>query len=100
MPVRDGAAFLAESVTSVREQTLRDLELVVVDDGSTDATAEILAEAAREDDRIVVVRRERQGATAARNHGCAIARGRYLAMLDADDVATADRLRLQVGLLD
>jgi glycosyltransferase involved in cell wall biosynthesis len=100
MAVRDGAAFLAEAVDSVRAQSLADLELVVVDDGSTDATPEILADLAGQDERIRVLRQPGAGLSPALNRACSEARGRYLARLDADDVALAERLTLQTEFLE
>ena len=99
MAVRDGAAFLAEAIESVRAQTLEDLELVVVDDGSTDQTPQILADFAGRDERIRIVR-QHGGVSRARNRGCREARGRYLACLDADDAALPERLAWQVAFLD
>ena len=58
MPVRNGERFLREALDSTLAQTLADLELIVVDDGSTDATPEILAEAAQRDPRVHVQRQE------------------------------------------
>jgi glycosyltransferase involved in cell wall biosynthesis len=100
MAVRDGEAYLAEAIASVRSQTFSDLELIVVDDGSTDATPEILDAASREDDRIRVLEQAAGGVSRARNRGCEAARGRYLAILDADDVALPERLALQVPFLE
>src|SRR2546421_3823488 len=100
MAVRDGAAFLAEAVDSVRAQSLAELELVVVDDGSTDATPEILADLAGRDDRIRVLRQSGTGLSPALNRACSEARGRYLARLDADDVALPERLALQTEFLE
>jgi glycosyltransferase involved in cell wall biosynthesis len=99
MAVRDGAAYLAEAIESVREQTLEDLELIVVDDGSTDETPQILADLARRDERIRALRSV-GGVSRARNRGCREARGRYLACLDADDAALPDRLARQVAFLE
>lgn len=85
---------------SLFAQTLPDFELVVVDDGSTDGTAEILARY-RGDPRLVVLsHRTNNGVTFAATTGCRRARGRYLARLDADDVAHPDRLARQVAYLD
>ena len=101
MAVRDGAAYLDEAVESVLGQTFSDLELVVVDDGSTDRTPEILERFAAGDERVRVrVLAETGGICAARNLGCGEARGRYLACLDADDVAAPERLELQLSVLD
>lgn len=100
MAVRDGAKYLTAAIDSVRGQKFKDLELIVVDDGSTDRTPEILADAARLDERIRVVSIAGSGVSRARNRGCRDARGRYLAILDADDVALPERLALQVPFMD
>ena len=100
MPVHNGEAFLEEAVESVLHQTLRELELVAVDDGSTDGSPGILAAAAERDGRVRVLRRERGGVRAALNDGCAAAEAAYIARLDADDVALSDRLERQAALLD
>jgi O-antigen biosynthesis protein len=83
VPVRDGAAFVADAIESVLAQAGASLEIVVVDDGSTDATPEVLARYA---DRVRVVRRERGGISAARNTGIDHATADWLLFLDADDL--------------
>jgi len=91
--------FIREAVDSVLAQTLTDFELIVVDDASTDATADILKSYA--DKRIRVLRNERNlKRAAARNIGAAIARGKYVAIHDADDIALPHRLETQVRYLD
>ena len=100
MPVRDGERFLREALDSTLAQTLFDLELIVIDDGSTDATPEILAEAARRDVRVRVERQEPGGLTVAINAGCELARAPLIARMDADDVMLADRLERQIAFLD
>jgi glycosyltransferase involved in cell wall biosynthesis len=100
MPVRDGERFLGEALESVLGQTLTDLELIVVDDGSTDSTPARLAEVARRDARVRVLTQAAGGLTAALNAGCALARGPLIARMDADDVALPDRLERQVAFLD
>jgi glycosyltransferase involved in cell wall biosynthesis len=99
MPVRDGERFLREALDSTLAQARADLELIAVDDGSTDATPEILAEAAERDSRVRVVRQEPGGLTVAINAGCALARGPLIARMDADDVMLPDRLERQVAYL-
>jgi GT2 family glycosyltransferase len=98
--VRDGAAFLEQALESVLSQTLHELELIVVDDGSADRTPEILATFAARDSRVRVLQREGSGVTAALNQGCAAAAATYVARFDGDDVALPDRLARQVELLD
>jgi Glycosyl transferase family 2 len=98
LAAHDDASFLREAVDSVLGQTLGDLELIVVDDASTDGTQALLDEI--EDDRLRVVRNEEQaGLASSLNRGLDLARGRYLARLDADDVALPERLERQVERL-
>jgi glycosyltransferase involved in cell wall biosynthesis len=97
MGVRDGAAWLSEAVQSVLGQTLADLELIVVDDGSADATPALLG--AVRDPRLVVERQARAGLTAALNRALGRARAPLVARLDADDVALPARLERQRAYL-
>lgn len=85
MPCFNAEHHLALSVGSVQAQTFRSWELIAVDDGSTDATGELLANFAAEDGRIQKVSQPNQGVSAARNHGLTLARSAYVAFLDADD---------------
>ncbi len=97
MSVHDGAPLVAEAVASVLGQTDGDLELIVVDDGSTDATPTLLA--AVVDPRLRVHRQARTGLTRALNHALGLARGDLVARLDADDVALPERLTRQRAFL-
>jgi len=101
MPVRDGERFVAEAVESVLSGSFADLELVVLDDGSTDSTPQILERLAGADPRLVVHRRE-PGRNLAEvlNAAAALSRGPLLARLDADDVSLPGRLQLQTEFLD
>jgi glycosyltransferase involved in cell wall biosynthesis len=98
LPVRDGAAFLREALDSVLAQTLRDFELIVVDDGSEDATPAILASV--RDARLRVIRQEPAGLVAALRRALAEARGDVLARMDADDVSLPERLGRQLHALE
>lgn len=98
MTVYNGSPYVEEAVNSLLAQDFDDFELVIVDDGSTDGTAEALAR--RTDPRMRLVRRAHAGRVAALNHAVGLARGRYLANLDADDVALPGRLALPVRFLD
>lgn len=84
IPVYNGQRFLKAAIDSVLAQTLGDWELIVVDDGSTDATPRILAE--YQDPRIVKIRKDNGGESSARNAGLNRATGEYVAFLDADDL--------------
>jgi Glycosyl transferase family 2 len=98
MPVFDGAAFLRPALESILTQTGVDLELVVIDDGSTDDTPGILA--AIDDPRLLVVRQPHAGLVAALNRGLELARGTYVARMDADDLSLPGRLEAQARFLD
>lgn len=97
IPVYNGGACLAQCLDSVRAQTLRDIEVICVDDGSTDETPAILARYAAQDPRFQVVRQENAGPGAARNTGLAQAAGEYLIFLDADDRFEPDFLEVMVA---
>ena len=100
LPVRDGAAYLSECIASLRAQTLEGFEVLAVDDGSTDHSADILSQWALEDERVCVIRQPRLGIVAALEAGRTRATGRYLARMDADDVAEATRFADQRALLE
>lgn len=101
IPVFDREAFVGEAIESVLAQDVRDLELVIVDDGSTDRTPEILREWAARDERIVVVTAPRNlGIAEAPNLGLRHARAELVARLDSDDVMTPGRLASQLDVLE
>jgi glycosyltransferase involved in cell wall biosynthesis len=91
------ARFLGDALDSAVAQTLRDVEIVVVDDGSTDDTPAVLA---RYGGRIRVIRQPNRGLAAARNAGLAASRGTYVSFLDADDVLMPTKLAGQAAILD
>jgi glycosyltransferase involved in cell wall biosynthesis len=99
LPVHNGAAFLAAALDSVLAQSVRDFECIVIDDGSTDATPAMLAEVARADARLRVVRIEHAGIVAGLNRGLAEARAPLIMRMDADDVALPDRMARQAAFL-
>ena len=98
MPVRNAGHFLLDTLASVFGQTFADFEFVVVDDGSTDDTAAILA--AETDPRLRVVTQQNAGLVASMNRAVLLARGKYVARMDADDRCEPDRLARQVAFLD
>lgn len=99
LPVFNGAATVRHAIASLRAQTFADWEMLVVDDGSTDGTRDIVAEIAREDRRVRTIVRPHEGLVAALNAGLAEARGEFVARMDADDESHPDRLAEQVALL-
>jgi glycosyltransferase involved in cell wall biosynthesis len=100
LPVRDGVPHLAEAIQSLEAQTLADSEVLAVDDGSTDTTPEVLAAWARRDDRVRVVRQEARGIVPALETARHLARGTYLARMDADDWSHPTRLAEQLALME
>lgn len=100
LPVCDGARFLGAALDSLRRQSAADLEIVVVDDGSTDDTPRILAEAARQEPRLRIERQNREGIAGALNRALALAEGRFAARLDADDLAHPERFAMQVAYFE
>ena len=93
MPVYNAQSYLCEAVESVLTQSLSSLELICIDDGSTDGSLSILQAYAAEDKRVVVLQQQHAYAGAARNKGISQARGDYIAFLDADDVMEANYLQ-------
>lgn len=100
LPVWNGARWLTEAIDSIRRQTHDNFELVVVDDGSTDGSADIFEASARSDSRIRTFRQERNGLVVALNRGLSEAQGQLIARLDADDRAHPQRLQKQTEYLD
>jgi glycosyltransferase involved in cell wall biosynthesis len=100
MPVRDGARWLSEAIRSILDQTLSNFELIIIDDGSTDNSHDIIKSIARGEPRIRAMRQDRQGLVAALNCGLSECRGPLIARLDADDRAHPLRLRRQAEYLD
>lgn len=99
MPAHNAARYLAEAMRSVLTQSLRDIELIVVDDGSTDETPQIAQSFS--DPRVVYIRFDKnRGVAAARNAAVEQAKGAYIAVLDADDISEPQRLETQVALLE
>lgn len=99
IPVYNGRDLVNRAIDSVLDQTYGAVEAVVVNDGSTDGTAEVLDRRAAEDARVRVVHQDNGGLSAARNAGIASARGAYINFLDADDWLLEHKLRLQVDVL-
>lgn len=99
MPVYNGERFLQEAVDSILAQTFTDFEFIIVDDGSTDGSLEILTKL--QDPRIRIVRnRNNQGVVRSLNDGLAAAQGEFIARMDADDISRPDRLSKQIVFLE
>lgn len=98
IPAYNAAPYVRAAVESILGQTFRDFECIVIDDGSTDGTGEILD--AIPDPRLRIVHRENRGVVATRNEAIGLATSPLVAFMDADDVALPDRLALQVAAMD
>jgi glycosyltransferase involved in cell wall biosynthesis len=100
IPIYNAASTLEEAVTSIQKQTYRAIRIVLVDDGSTDATPTLLAKIAAEDSRVTVLRQENAGIVDALNRGWKSGDAPLVARHDADDIAAPDRLAKQVDFLE
>lgn len=96
IPTYNRAKFIEDAIDSVIRQTYNDIEIIVVDDGSTDATPDILK---KYGDRIEVIRQKRMGVSSARNRGIKESRGEYIAFLDSDDIFYKRKLEIQMEVV-
>ena len=85
IPIYNSEKYLNQCIKSILKQTFKDLEIILVDDGSTDGSLEMCKEFARADQRIVIVQQSNQGVASARNSGLRIAKGDYISFIDSDD---------------
>lgn len=99
-PAYNSAAFIGDTITGALAQTCADFELIVVDDGLTDGTIDVVHAAAGGDSRVVVLRTPHGGPAAARNGAFGIVRGQFIALLDSDDVWMPHYLAEQIALLE
>src|SRR3990170_2838516 len=97
IPTYNREKYIVETLQSVFAQTFTDYEVIVIDDGSTDNTADVLRPYL---DRIVYIRKPNGGQGSARNVGIKVAKGEYIAFLDSDDLWMPEKLELQVKYLD
>jgi glycosyltransferase involved in cell wall biosynthesis len=100
MSVFNGEQFLAKAVESILDQTFRDFEFIVIDDGSTDRSGAILDAYRENDSRLRVYHQNNRGLVESLNWGCSLAAGKYIARMDADDIAIRDRLLWQVEFME
>lgn len=94
IPVYNTAEYLPECIDSIRRQTLKEIEIICVDDGSTDGSADILDEYALRDDRILVIHKDNGGPASARKTGLRAASGQYIGFADSDDWIEEDMYEL------
>ena len=99
MPVFNQQNYLRESIESVLNQTYKNFEFIIVDDGSTDKSREIINSYARKDERIIALFQENQGKPNAINNGVAVSNGNLIAFIDHDDTMLPERLKKQVNYI-
>ncbi|MFL2101039.1 glycosyltransferase family 2 protein [Desemzia sp. FAM 23989] len=100
VPIYNAEAFLVSCVRSVLAQTLTDIEVLLIDDGSSDSSAVICRHFMQQDSRVTVINKENEGVSATRNLGLAWAKGEYIAFLDADDTLIEEALEILVQTLE
>lgn len=99
MSVYNGGSFLRESVESILHQTYKDFEFIIINDGSSDNSSEILHNFANMDSRIRLIERSNRGQTASLNEGILLANGEWIARMDADDISHPQRFAIQLAQL-
>ena len=101
MPAYNSEAFVAEAIESILNQTYTDFEFIIINDGSTDKTAEIIDEYAKNDSRIKFINNHKnQGLIAVLNQGLDLCTGEYVARMDSDDISMPQRFEKQVQYMD
>lgn len=95
-PCYNGSKYISQTIESVIAQTYKDWEMIIIDDGSKDNSAEIVEEYAKKDSRIILLKQANGGSAAARNNGIRNAKGQYIALLDADDLWEPEFLASQI----
>jgi glycosyltransferase involved in cell wall biosynthesis len=100
MPVHNAETVVGDAIDSILEQTLKDFEFIVIDDGSTDDSGRILRKYAAQDTRIKLYSQPQSGLIASLNKHCRLARAKYIARMDADDISLPARLEKQFGFLE
>jgi len=100
MPVYNGGKYLDEAIQSILNQTYANFEFIIINDGSTDKSLEIIEKYKKQDERIILISRENRGLIASLNEGIDKARGKYIARMDADDISLPERFERQIGLME
>ncbi|HPP08870.1 MAG TPA: glycosyltransferase family A protein, partial [bacterium] len=98
VPVYNAERFIGETLRSVLCQTYKDIEVIVVDDGSTDHSVEVIKK--YNDPRIMLIRQQNRGVSAARNTGIKSSNGKFIALLDHDDLWLAEKIEKQMILFE
>lgn len=97
LPVYNAEMYLAESITSIINQTYQNLQILIINDGSTDKSLDIIN--TFNDERLMIISRENKGLIYSLNEGLAYAKGNFIARMDADDISSPDRIQKQLDFL-
>ena len=100
MSVYNAEKYLKESIESILNQTFKNFEFIIINDGSTDRSLEIIENYAKKDDRIVVISRENRGLITSLNEGIEKAKGKYIVRMDADDISLPNRCKKQIEFME
>jgi len=100
MPVYNADVYLAEAIESILNQTYRHFECIIICDDPTDKTREIIGKYSESDSRITPFYRKKEGLVSALNKGCSLAKGKYIARMDADDISLPIRFQKQLDFLE
>lgn len=100
MPVFNGGSFLKDSIDSILSQSFTDFEFIIVNDGSTDQSIDIIMQYMKSDKRIVLISRKNEGIVNSLNQAAALSSGEYIARMDADDISMPDRIEKQLNFLE
>jgi glycosyltransferase involved in cell wall biosynthesis len=100
MPAYNEEKRIGRAIDSILSQSFEDFELIIINDGSSDNTENIIKEYQKKDERIILISQENSGVAKALNVGINIAKGEYIARMDADDISDKERLKIQVKFLD
>lgn len=100
LPVYNTSQYILKAVNSILQQSLTDFELILIDDGSSDGTEQLVRQLADKDSRIRLVQRSNKGLITTLNEGVALARSPLIARMDADDIAFPERLAVQYAYMN
>ena len=100
LPVYNAEQYLQEAIESILNQTYENFELIILNDGSTDTSLSIIQQFVDKDKRIILVNRENKGLIYTLNEGINIAKGKYIARMDADDISLPNRFEKQIELME
>lgn len=100
MSVYNGEKYLDEAIESILKQTYKDFEFIIINDGSTDRSLEIIKKYKNQDNRIVLISRENKGLISSLNEGIEKSNGKYVARMDADDISLPERFETQIEFME